>query len=51
MNAFSKIHKSQFGFRQNSSTNDSLHYIRENITNNLGSKLVSAIAVNIRYRQ
>ena len=43
MNTFSKINESQFGFRQNSSTNDSLNYLMENITNNLESKLLSAI--------
>ena len=39
MNTFSKINESQFGFRQNSSTNDALNYLLENITNNLESKL------------
>ena len=43
MNKFSKINESQFGFRQNSSTNDALNYLMENITNNLESKLLSAI--------
>ena len=43
MNTFSKINESQFGFRQNSSTNDALNYLMENITNNLESKLLSAI--------
>ena len=38
MNTFSKINESQFGFRQNSSTNDALNYLMENITNNLESK-------------
>ena len=37
MNTFSKINESQFGFRQNSSTNDALNYLMENITNNLES--------------
>ena len=43
MNTFFKINESQFGFRQNSSTNDTLNYLMENITNNLESKLLSAI--------
>ena len=43
MNTFSKINESQFGFRHNSSTNDALNYLKENITNNLESKLLSAI--------
>ena len=43
MNTFSKINESQFGFRRNSSTNDALNYHMENITNNLESKLLSAI--------
>ena len=46
MNTFSKINESQFGFRQNSSTNDALNYLMENITNNLESKLLSAILSN-----
>ena len=43
MNTFSKINDSQFGFWQNSSTNDALNYLMENITNNLESKLLSAM--------
>ena len=43
MNTFSKINESQFGFRKNCSTNDALNYLIENITNNLESKLLSAI--------
>ena len=43
MNTFSKINESQFGYRQNSSNNYALNYLKENITNNLESKLLSAI--------
>ena len=43
MNTFSNINESQFGFRKNSSTNDALNYLMENITNNLESKLLSAM--------
>ena len=43
LNTFPKINESQFGFRKNSSKNDALNYLMENITNNLESKLLSAI--------
>ena len=43
MNTFSKINASQFGLRQHSSRNEALNYLMENITNNLESKLLSAI--------
>ena len=43
MNIFAKINESQFGFRPNISKNNALNYLIGNITNNLQSKLLSAI--------